>query len=476
MLAAEKRRPETASSETAPGDMRIAYLVNQYPSISVTFIRREIAALEARGVEVVRFAIRDTGGDYPDIRDREEYARTQAILGRGRTRRAASATLATGFRHPVRFVRALRTAVGIWRNSRRALLVHLAYVAEACVLRRWLRSARVEHLHVHFGTNGAIVAMLTRDLGGPPFSVTVHGSDEFERPREVALSLQAERAAFVVTVSEHARSQILRWAPPASWSKVHVVRCGLDESFTVSDRPPPPRGRRVACIGRLDAEKGHRILIDAAQILKRRNVEVELVLLGDGPERAALEELIAADDLAEQVRIMGWVDGESVRRVIASSRAVVLPSFAESLPVVLMEALALGRPVIATRTGGVAELVEPGVNGWLVDAGSAEQLAGALGDALSLSEELLAELGRAGRRIVLERHDGAQQAEALLALFRAYIGEGRRAGRGELRAGPVAVGTPDEPMRMRADGMDGSHTRGAVASSHQSVAPGGRMP
>jgi colanic acid/amylovoran biosynthesis glycosyltransferase len=456
--------------------MRIAYLVNQYPSISVTFVRREIASLEARGVEVIRFAIRDTGGDYPDIRDREEYTRTRAILGRGRARRAAAATLATGLRHPVRFVRALRTALGIWRNSRRALLVHLAYVAEACVLRRWARSERVDHVHVHFGTNGAIVAMLARELGAPPFSVTVHGSDEFERAREVALSLQAERAAFVVAVSEHARSQILRWAPPAAWSKVHVVRCGLDESFTLSDASPPPHGRRVACVGRLGAEKGHRILIDAAQMLKRGGIGFELACLGDGPERAALEELIAAADVAEHVHLTGWVDGESVRRAIASSRAVVLPSLAESLPVVLMEALALGRPVIATRTGGVSELVEPGVNGWLVDAGNAEQLAAALGEALSAPEELLAELGRAGRQLVLERHDGARQTKALLALFRAYVGEGNLATRGELRAQSVAVGARTEPNSVRGDDAKGSETKATVTPWRRIVARGGRAP
>ncbi|MBA2361777.1 MAG: glycosyltransferase [Actinobacteria bacterium] len=456
--------------------MRIAYLVNQYPSISVTFVRREIAALEARGVEVVRFAIRDTGGDYPDVRDREEYARTWAILGRGRTRRAAAATLATGLRHPARFVRALRTAVSVWRNSRRALLVHLAYVAEACVLLRWVTSARVEHVHVHFGTNGAIVAMLARELGAPPFSVTVHGSDEFERPREVALSLQAERAAFVVAVSEHARSQILRWAPPAAWSKVHVVRCGLDESFTLSEAPPPPRGRRVTCVGRLGAEKGHRILIEAAQILERGGIGFELACLGDGPERKALEELIAAGDLGERVRLTGWVDGESVRRAIASSRAVVLPSFSESLPVVLMEALALGRPVIATRTGGVAELVEPGINGWLVDAGNAEQLATALGEALSASEEHLSDLGRTGRRIVLERHDGARQAEALLALFRAHIGEGSRAARGERRAESFEVGTRKEPKRVPRDVANGCDTVGTVSLFRRIVVRGRLMP
>ena len=403
--------------------MRIGYLINQYPSISVTFIRREIASLEAHGLEVRRFAIRDTGGDYPDARDREEYLKTRAILGPGRARRALGATLVVALRHPVRFVRAFRTAVRIWRNSRRSFLIHLAYLAEACVLRRWARDAAVEHVHVHFGTNGAIVAMLAHELGAPPFSVTVHGSDEFERPREVALSLQAERAAFVVAVSEYARSQVLRWAPPAAWPKVHVVRCGLDESFTREFDPPAPAGRRLTCVGRLGPEKGHRILLEAVERLTREGFELELWCLGDGPERAPLEELVRTLDLGERVRLAGWVDGDAVREAIVAGRALVLPSFAESLPVVVMEAFALARPVVATKTGGVSELVEPGVNGWLVDPGSVDQLADALRDVLSMPLPRLAELGRAGRRRVLARHHGARQTEALLTLFERYGGQ-----------------------------------------------------
>ena len=400
---------------------RVAYLVNQYPQTSQSFIRREAAALEAGGLAVERYTVREGSADLVDPLDVAERGRTRVVLKEGAVG-LIGALLRLAVSRPSALARAARLAVQVGRRSERGVPVHLVYLAEACVLWRWFRENEIGHVHAHFGTNSTTVAMFCEALGGPPYSFTVHGPEEFDKPLSIALGEKVRRAAFVVAISEYGRSQIYRWAPRGDWGKVHVVRCGLDAPFFEGPLTPPTSARRLVCVGRLVEQKGQPILIDAAAKLRDEGVDFELVLVGDGPLREELEGQIAAHALGGRVRLVGWQSNAAVRGWLRDSRALVLPSFAEGLPVVIMEALAVGRPVISTLIAGIPELVRPGESGWLVTPGSVEALAGAMREALDAPDEVLIRMGRAGASRAAEMHDAAQESALLAALFCEYSG------------------------------------------------------
>jgi glycosyltransferase involved in cell wall biosynthesis len=297
------------------------------------------------------------------------------------------------------------------------VLRHIAYFFEACSLKRHLDASGVAHLHAHFGTNSAAVALLCHSLGGPPFSFTAHGTESFDHPAFIKLDRKIAAARFAVAVCDYGRAQLMRCARPEDWSKIEVVRCGLDRSFFVDPVPAPVR-LRLVCVARLSAEKGHLLLLDAARALAAEGIDFELTLVGDGSMREAIRARAATLGLAGRVRLAGALSGDDVRKEILDARALVLPSLAEGLPVVLMEALALGRPVIATSVGGVPELIESGIDGWLVPPAAPGALAAAMREALRAPPERLDEMGGRGRAKVRERHDARVEARKLLALMR----------------------------------------------------------
>ena len=322
-----------------------------------------------------------------------------------------------GLARPGRFVAAARLALSMWRRSGRTLFHHLAYLAEAAQLVGWLAAERIDHLHAHFGTNPAEVAMLARVLGGPPYSFTVHGPEEFDKPEALGLGEKGRRAAFVVAISSFGRSQLYRWLPQAHWHKVQVVHCGLERAFHDGVTTGVAAAPRLVCVGRLCEQKGQLLLVQALQRVLAQGVALELVLAGDGELRAEIEALIERLGLRSQVRITGWIGSAEVRAEIVAARALVLPSFAEGLPVVIMEAMALRRPVITTFVAGIPELVRDGENGWLVPAGDIDALASAIQACLAASPDVLERMGAAAHRRVLERHDIDREAAKLAALF-----------------------------------------------------------
>lgn len=397
--------------------MRVAYLINQYPKVSHSFIRREILALERHGFEVMRIALRGWDLELVDPEDLQERTHTRYVLRDGLLP-LLSALIVAVLKGPARLLRALSLAWRMSRHSDRSLLVHLAYVAEACRIEAWLREAKIEHLHAHFGTNSAEVAMLANELGGPPWSFTVHHIELINNPRGIGLPEKIRHCAFVVAISSYGRAQLYRLIENRHWPKIHLVHCGLDRAYHSVPAADLPAARRLVCVGRLCEEKGQLLLLEAAARLAARGTPFELVLAGDGELRGEIEAAIARHKLDGRVRVTGWISGERVREEILASRALVLASFSEGIPVVIMESMTLGRPVIATFVGGIPELVVSGEHGWLVPAGDVAALAQAMRACLDSPLETLARMGETARGQVLDRHDVEREAGKLTALFR----------------------------------------------------------
>ena len=395
---------------------KIAYLVNQYPKVSHTFIRREILALESLGHQVTRISVRGWDNDLPDPVDQAEREKTRYLLKDG-VLGLLGAGLAVFMRKPGVFLNALRTAIGMGLRADRPWPFHLIYLLEACKALQLLQHTPVEHVHAHFGGNSTEVAMLLHLLGGPTYSFTVHGPEEFDKPEFIRLGQKVQHSAFVVAITSYCRSQIYRWTPFAHWHKVKVVHCGIEPGF--HDKLPDdfPQAPRLVCVGRLCEQKGQLILLQAAAQLKRKGINFELVLAGDGEMRAEIEHQIKQLDLREQVKITGWISSAQVRDEILKSKVMVLPSFGEGLPVVLMEAMALRRPVISTYIAGIPELVIPGENGFLCPAGDVDLLAQHMEACLLASTETLQRMGAQAQQAALARHDATTEATKLAALF-----------------------------------------------------------
>lgn len=382
--------------------MRIAYFTNQYPATSHTFIRREIHALEARGHLTFRYALRH-GQGLVDSVDLSEQAATHSVLSL-----RASGLLSVAFRsflsRPMAALRALRATLRYASVSRRGLLVHLAYLAEALIIAAWCRRDRVEHLHVHFGTNPATVGVLVKELTGIPFSFTLHGPEEFDRPEEHDLRSKVAASSFVATVSSFGRSQLMRWAAFEDWDKIKVIHCGLDGAYLDETSQSQVAGAALLCVARLSEQKGHLVLIEAAAMLRARGADFRLRIVGDGPLRQTIEVRIGELGLSRHVQILGSLSQAGIREEIRACRVMVLPSFAEGLPVVLMESMALRKPVVSTFVAGIPELVRPD-NGWLVPAGDSAALCDAMQTALDTDRATLARMGELARDRVLARHD-----------------------------------------------------------------------
>lgn len=355
--------------------MRIAYLVSQYPAASHTFIRREIAALRAKGVSIDTFSIREPSeSERVSPADRAEYESTFYVLPFDLGRVLTAHTGALG-QHPVRYLKTLGLALQHRVPGVKALAMSLAHFGEAILLARELERRKISHVHNHFANSGANVGYLATRFLGLPWSLTLHGISETDYPAGVLLPAKLQAANFAACVSHFGRAQAMRTVDPSHWSKFMIVRCALDLS-ALPQRSSVTRARpRLVCVGRLSPEKGHIGLLEAFAAARARGADAELVLVGDGPDREAIERKIDALGMGGHVVMRGRLSEPDTLASIAESDALVLASFMEGLPVVLMEAMALGLPVIAPRVAGVPELVEDGVHGLLFAPSAWNELA-----------------------------------------------------------------------------------------------------
>ncbi len=402
----------------------ILYLVSRYPLVSQTFIRREVDALRELGVAVAVASIHATPPEQLFGRDEQEAARaTWPVLGRGRARLVRE-HLAELLARPGPYVATLRAALGYGRGLR-GTLWQLFYFLEAIALLRHCRSIGAHHLHVHFANNAADVARLAVTAGRTAepdahwrWSFTMHGPTELFDVQQFGLPGKVADADYVVCISDFARSQLMAFAPVEQWAKLHVVRCGVPtgEPMTLPEGTARGSGLALLCVGRLVPEKGQHVLLEAVAALRERGHDASVTLVGQGPTADALARQAERLGLDGHVRLLGAVAPEDVRALYDEHDAFCLSSFAEGVPIVLMEAMASGLPVVSTRIAGIPELIESGVSGLLVRPGSVADLVDALDRLRDPAERR--RLATGARAAVAVSYDLHRNVAALAALHR----------------------------------------------------------
>ena len=410
----------TITSPSARQAPHVAYLTAAYPAVSHTFIAREVAALRARGVAITTFSIRRAPDDQLlTEEDRRSARETWSVLPVGPARLLQAHTHAVR-RRPRGYLRVLRRALAQSAGGVHADLWQLFYFVEAILVWDEARRRDVDHVHAHFANVASAVAMLAADFGardGLTWSFTMHGPTEFDDVTRYALAEKVHAAAFVACISDYCRSQLMKLTDVGDWDKLTIIHCGLAETAARA-RPaaPGPKALRVLCVGRLVPEKGQLILVRAVALMLERGVAVELVLVGDGPARAGLEREVSRLGLADHVEVLGALGTDRVAEQYAHADVFCLASFAEGVPVVLMEAMAAGLPVVTTRIAGIAELVDDGVCGRVVTPGRPEPIADAL-QLLAVDPHLRERWGSAGRERVMTNWKVSESATRLLELF-----------------------------------------------------------
>jgi glycosyltransferase involved in cell wall biosynthesis len=442
--------PSGSTGAGGPSALRVAYLTGRYPEISHAFIIGEVRAVRARGVAVETFSIWRTANTQLLSRaDREEFERTYAMLP-PRLGQFARAHLAAGARAPRAWMRIFTGGVRLGAPGVRGRALGVLWAIEAVLLWHQCRRRGIRHIHVHINGTAPAVALLCARFGraadGEPWSytMTVHGSNEFYDVVRERLVEKVAEAHAVVCVSDFTRSQLMRVASEEHWSKLRVVHCGVDPGVFDAGRLPSRREAAAGClrvlvVARLVQGKGHALLLEAMAALARRGVDVRADVVGDGPKRLALERITVELGIAERVRFLGSIGQDDIREAYRRADVFCLPSFAEGVPVVLMEAMAMRLPVIASALMGIPELVEHGVSGFLVRPGRADELQDALA-ALAADPALRAAMGAAGRRVVLEAFNIERSARELECIFRAAL-------ESPLGSPAVTVSAPQPPAQ-----------------------------
>jgi glycosyltransferase involved in cell wall biosynthesis len=395
----------------------VAYLTGDYPKVSHTFILREVQAVRAAGVPVITCSIRKPpAAEFKGQEELAARAETFYVIEAARNPlRLLSAHGRALVRSPGTWLRTLALAVRMRAPGLKALLWQIFYFLEAGVLADHLRRNGVRHLHNHFGNSSCSVAVLAAELAGIPFSFTEHGPAIFFEVDRWSLPEKIARAAFVVAITHFCRSQLMLFSRPADWPKITIVHCGVTpEAYR---RDAGGNGKRMAFVGRLDPVKGALLLIEAMARVLKAHPDATLTLAGDGPARAGAEARARALGIEGSVRFAGFMTQGQVADLLAQSDMLVLPSFAEGLPVVYMEALASRIPVVASRVAGVQELVEDGVTGYTIPPGDVDSLTDRI---LRLMDDpaTARAMGEAGRKAVEAQHDVRKEGAWLAEIFR----------------------------------------------------------
>lgn len=394
--------------------MRLAYLVSQYPATSHTFIRREVAALRRRGLDVQTFSVRPPASADLSDDNRAEAASTFVILGQ-----PASAFVAAHLRAlvaaPARYVSTFGLALSHRPPGLQGFLLSLAHFTESILLARTLQACGVTQLHTHFANSAATVGLLASRYARIGWSFVMHGPSETDYPAGYLLADKVRAANMVIAVSWFGKSQAMRLVAPDHWGKFRLVHCGI-ELDRLPSRQSSRTERSIICVGRLCSDKAQAGLLMAFASVGDSFTDVRLRIVGDGPDRTVLESMAEELGLRDRVDFLGRLSETETLQEIARSEIMVLPSFWEGLPVVLMESMAIGVPVITSRVAGVPEMIEDGKNGLLFAPARWAELGDCMRNLLT-SLELGSRLAIAAQRTILEKFNIDASAERLERYF-----------------------------------------------------------
>lgn len=410
----------------------IAYLNTEYPSLSHTFIEREIRAVRACGVKVQPFSVRKPskhgtlGGAHASAADETVY-----LLDSSATlMKSLLVACLTGL---AGVIRALVASQHLAPPGLASRFRHLVYAVEGIRLAKEMQARNIQHVHVHMANNGAAVALLATKFDPQlEYSLTIHGSAEFFHVDTWTLGDKVDHARFVRCISNFCKAQVMTWSSPSSWPNMHVVHCGVDLAQFDSSTPPPTDQLRLVTIGRFHPIKGYPLLLEACAMLSQEGIPWSLTMIGDGQLRGIIEAEINKHNLHKDVTLTGAVSAEDLPQHITEANVLVISSFMEGVPVVLMEAMAMGRPVLSTQVGGIPELIEEGASGVLVPPGSVDALLDGL-QRLHVERESYADMGQVGREKIHNEFNIEGTGREMTELFKQYVGDGAFHGASEGR-------------------------------------------
>jgi glycosyltransferase involved in cell wall biosynthesis len=418
----------------------VAYLVSSYPALSMTFVLREVLHLRRLGlqIDVASINVPDRPPERMTAVEREELPKTYYVKGHGYTG-AAIAHLKALALHPGGYGRGLLLAMRLARFDGERLLRNLAYFTEALMVGCWMRQVNKKHLHVHLASQAATVGLFVRRMFRCGFSITLHGPDELYNVESHYLREKVHAADFICCISNYARSQLMLLSAPECWDKLVVCSLGVD----TADFAPVGLKKRsdafeVLCVGRLVPAKGQHILIEAVGRLAAQGQRIRLRLVGDGVDRISLQSLADGIGGSSLVIFEGAANQDRVRELYRGADLFCIPSLAEGVPVVLMEAMAMEIPCVSTHITGIPELIASGYDGLLVAPGDVNGLVEAI--SLLMGDDTLREkMAKAGRAKILAKYDLSRNVEALSAVFAEHLGCSA-SGRGFGTAGSSASG------------------------------------
>ena len=411
---------ETSHSDQ-PGALparAVAYLTSTYPTLSMTFVLREVLALRELGfrVETASINMPDRRADELTQAEADEAKRTYYVKQHGLSG-ATVAKLQTVFGNFGGYWRGVALAFRLAGLDLRRLYLNLMYFIEALMVGQWMKRKGLRHLHVHLASQAASVGLFVRAVFGFGYSLTVHGPDEFYDADRQMLAEKVRAADFLCCISAFTRSQLMMLSPYEQWSKFVVSPLGVDaEIFAPKPRRAAPEIFEILCVGRLTPAKGQHILIDAIERLAQEGRQVRLRLVGSGPDETSLREHAAGSTACEFIVFEGAINQDRIRDFYAAADAFCLPSFAEGLPVVLIEAMAMELPCVTTCIAGIPELIRDGVDGFLVPPSDLDALVSALARLMD-DAELREQIGKSGRARVVENYDLRRSVERLATIF-----------------------------------------------------------
>jgi colanic acid/amylovoran biosynthesis glycosyltransferase len=415
-------RTNGTAPDTLATPIRIAYLVSEYPGISHTFILREV-----RGLRALNFDIRVASINTPDRsscemarEERLEFATTFYVKRAG-LRAFAMVHLRTLLDRPISYFKGLFFAISLGGSDCGRIALAICYFVEAVMVGQWMKAGRMNHLHVHFATAASTVGLIASRIFPIGFSFTVHGPDEFYDVTNYRMREKIAGASFVVCIGYFARSQMMKLSPFSQWDKFEIAPLGVDsEVFRPDQSERLGEHFEVLSVGRLVSAKGQQILVASVDLLVKRGRPIHLRMVGDGPDRKSLESEVARRGLCDRITFEGSINQDDIRELYSAADAFVLASFAEGIPVVLMEAMAMEIACISTAIAGIPELIRNGIDGLLVEPSDEQALAAAI-ESLIIDFAMRRRLAAAGRSRVIEKYNLNHNVAQLAHIFANHL-------------------------------------------------------